>query len=98
MADYVAPRLRRALSRVDAGPEGSNRVVWTSLREVCVCEDPVYVYLTLQTPGTCHLRCWTPARSSSGGSPIRKCRVCNSSSHCSRLRVSQGYRDYNERR
>lgn len=27
-------RLRRALARVDAGPEGSNRVVWTSLREV----------------------------------------------------------------
>lgn len=29
------PRLRRALSRVNAGPDGTNRVVWTSLREVC---------------------------------------------------------------
>ncbi|KAF8492621.1 inositol hexakisphosphate-domain-containing protein [Russula emetica] len=31
--------LRRALARVDAGPEGSNRVVWTSLRE----EPVIYV-------------------------------------------------------
>jgi protein-tyrosine phosphatase len=31
--------LRRALSRVDAGPDGSNRVVWTSLRE----EPVIYV-------------------------------------------------------
>lgn len=26
-------RLRRALARVDAGPNGSNTVFWTSLRE-----------------------------------------------------------------
>jgi hypothetical protein len=26
--------LRRALTRVDAGPEGKNNVFWTSLREV----------------------------------------------------------------
>ena len=31
-------RLRRALAHVDAGPEGNNRVVWTSLREVCFVE------------------------------------------------------------
>ncbi|KAI9463218.1 inositol hexakisphosphate-domain-containing protein [Lactarius psammicola] len=33
------PRLRRALSRVNAGPDGNNRVVWTSLRE----EPVIYV-------------------------------------------------------
>jgi hypothetical protein len=31
---YEDYRLRRALARVDAGPEGPNTVFWTSLREV----------------------------------------------------------------
>lgn len=32
-------RLRRALARLDAGPDGHNNVVWTSLRE----EPVIYV-------------------------------------------------------
>jgi hypothetical protein len=47
MANLRVPRLRRALSRVNAGPDGSNRVVWTSLREVCIYEDSVYATLNL---------------------------------------------------
>lgn len=30
--------LKRALQRVDAGPNGKNTVFWTSLREARICE------------------------------------------------------------
>lgn len=35
-------RLRKALTRIDAGPDGDNMVIWTSLREVC-CIYHIYI-------------------------------------------------------
>lgn len=34
LKDFVSTRLKRALERVNAGPNGTNMVYWTSLREV----------------------------------------------------------------
>ena len=51
MANYVFLQDSEELSRVNAGFDGSNRVMRTSLREVSIYEGSVYAHLIFQTLG-----------------------------------------------